>query len=418
MEQLIVRFFVENWKRKVISLFAALFVWYFVSYSIQETMTIHNIPVRVINVPKDKTVIGLLGNGYLESRVTLTLTGTKDVVLDLEPGEFEVLIDASTADQDEWVVQLTKKNLVTLNPDVDLVNHITALKHTDFIVKLSKMVVEKVPINIRPPYGSAPEGYEFLDIWPQGLLQNISGPSEEIDKLKLKGLKLLFNLDDITKDDLDAIAQKQNDMLVDEISFIVPKNWKRVAIPYHRFASEEINDPDAATLRIDFLKKKLLPLAKDIPIEVYYPTKNSDTVNPMTYSLALTEEIHETNGLTVFSYPLYVRDVSRTFLNIVRDYVKIVIVATPKGERDKLMWTVQVINPRELEETYVNKVMATQEDLKNEGPRPKRLRETLLKKRFREYLHRLTLYTALEEKLNLTATLDGGKVIVKTSLPN
>src|ERR1700733_13121884 len=116
MESLISYIFWNNWQRKLMALLTALVIWFFVSHSITETKTIRNVPIRISNLPAEKTILGLLPNGILSKRITLTLSGAKDVIDEIEPGDVEVNIDASAIDHNDWIVQITKKNLVSLNP--------------------------------------------------------------------------------------------------------------------------------------------------------------------------------------------------------------------------------------------------------------------------------------------------------------
>ena len=80
MDSIITRIFFHNWQRKLVAALAAIVIWMFVNNSINDTVTISNVPVRIINLPPDKTIPGLLPNGVLGRRLTLTLTGSKDVV--------------------------------------------------------------------------------------------------------------------------------------------------------------------------------------------------------------------------------------------------------------------------------------------------------------------------------------------------
>ena len=182
MESVISQLLFQNWQRKGIALVTAVVVWIFVNQSITETKTIPNVPVKVINLPQDKTINGSLPNGYLSTRLTLTLSGSKDVIKELEQGDLEVLLDASTADSDDWVVQVTKKNLVSLNPSLDLRHHINSVSHAEFVIKLSDLITDTVPVWIESPTGRPPQGYEFLDIWPEKLSQTISGPKEAVGR--------------------------------------------------------------------------------------------------------------------------------------------------------------------------------------------------------------------------------------------
>lgn len=408
MDTLISRILFQNWQRKLVAVLSALVIWLFVNSSIIETKTLTNVPIRVVNLPPDKTIQGLGSNRLLNKRITLTLSGTKDVIQELESGDLEVLLDVSTADSDDWVVHIGKKNLVSLNPSIDLFHHITTVSHPEFVLKLSKLVTEKIPINILPPTGTAPMGYEYLDVWPSKLLQVVSGPEEDVQALKTNGIDLTFNLNDITKADLDALKFSNSSSHDDEISFPVPDKWKKVTIPFSGVV-EEINDPEAQGLRIDFLRKSFLPISKEIPVQVFYPVKYSETINPKTYPLVSNERVHKVNDISLLNVSLYVKDVSRLFLDLVTENMEIIIVAAPKTERDMLLWDVEVVDAHELEDVYVAYLLT---NTKNTSTAMSKRRETVLRKRFREYMQRLTLYVAPEQKLHLDNMLDTNAVHV------
>lgn len=414
MESVISQLLFQNWQRKSIALVAAVIVWILVNQSITETKTIPNVPVKVINLPQDKTINGSLPNGYLSNRLTLTLSGSKDVIKELEQGDLEVLLDASTADSDDWVVQVNKKNLVSLNPSLDLKHHINSVSHPEFVIKLSDLITDTVPIWIEHPTGTPPHGYEFLDIWPERLSQTISGPKEAVQELKLKGLNLVVNMDKISTYDLDRIKESQQKNHDDEISFLIPEKWKKVPIPFRHNVLQEINDPDARNLRIDFLKQQLLPIGKEIPIVVYFPLKYSDTINPDTHSLEEGPRIDLRNGINVFTEPLYVKNVSRLFLDIVRENIEIVLIASPRTEREHLQWSIEVVDPREMEDTYVAYVIAEQKESGEQITNPLK-REEVLRKRFREYMQKLSLYTDDGDKLALFPILKDSTIALEST---
>jgi hypothetical protein len=398
----------NNWPRKVLALITALIIWLFVNSSIVETKTIPNVPIRITNIPTDKTIMGLLPNGMLSKRVTLTLSGTKDVVQELEAGDLEVLLDASTANSDEWVVQISKKNLVSLNPSIDLYHHVTqVVSHSELVLKISPLKTAKIPLTILPPIGDAPPGYEFLDVWPQHLQQTIIGPEEEIQALLVEGLQLTFNLADISKADLDAIKVPQSSMHSDEVSFPIPDAWKVVEIPCHTLVKDDLNDPDARYLRIDFLKKQFLPIEKEVPIRVFYPLKFLDTINPIAYPLLLNEQMREKNEVKSLTVPLFLKDVSKLFLNIIRDNMELTIVAAPITERSVLQWSLEVTDAHELEDVYAAFLLTNSAENKVNGSiAHSRQREMMLRSRFKEYMNRLRIYRAPDQKLYLDSRLE------------
>lgn len=400
MDSVIGRLFFHNWQRKLLAVVSALIIWFFVDRSITEVKVVPNVPIRIINLPNDKTIVGLLPNRLLSKRVTLTLSGSKDVIDEIEPGDLEVLLDVSTADSDEWLVSITKKNLVSLNPDIDLAHNITTVSHNEFLLKLSPLITAKIPIRVLIPSGDAPNGYEFLDIWPQKLMQTINAAEEEIQSLKSKSLELVIDLSDITKADLDAIKIPHDNIHDDEISFVIPPKWRKVALPWQGNALEEINDPEAQFLRIDFLRKSYTPINKEIAVRVFYPIKYSATINPETFPLTIDPPLQKKNSLTYLATPMYVKDVSHLFLEIISDYLEIAVVAAPKTEREMLTWSLEVIDPHELEDIYVAYLIAN-----SKGTNSKK-RELVLRKRFREYMHRLTLYKAPDVRLHLESLLE------------
>lgn len=139
MDSLISRLIINHWQRKLVAILVAVIVWFIVSESIMTTKTIHSVPVRVINLPANKTIEGLLPNGFLSRRITLTLTGSKEIIDQLEPGDLEILLDAAGQSND-WIVHISGKNLLSLNPEIDLTRHITQISHPEFALKL-------VPVN-------------------------------------------------------------------------------------------------------------------------------------------------------------------------------------------------------------------------------------------------------------------------------
>jgi len=407
MESIVREYLLHNWQRKLVALLTAIIIWLFVNHSISATKIIANVPIHIINLPPDKTIQGLLPNGMLMRRVTLTLTGSKDVVDDLESGDLEVLLDASTSDSDEWVVQISKKNLVSLNPSIDLSQHISQVSHPDLIIKLSKLVTARIPLSIQRPKGKAPQGFEYLDVWPQYLYQTVSGPEEEIQKLKEEGLELIFDLNEISRADLEAVKTPS---ISDEISYMVPKKWKQIPIPFHNNNYEELNDPDAQNLSIDFLRQEFLPLDKEIPISIFFPANELSTVNPSTLTLIPNNDIEMRDGVTFFTKPLYVKAVSRLFIEVVRNSLEIVITAAPKEKREVLAWSLQFINPRNLEDTYIAFAVANSPSMKGlQGLLPKK-KEEMLRRRFREYVQHFTLFLVDSKKLHLKNTIEGNLI--------
>lgn len=406
---MITQFLLHNWQRKLVALLTAIVIWLFVNHSINETKTLTNVPIRVINLPVDRTIQGLMPNGILGKRITLTLTGSKEVIDELEPGDLEVLLDASTADNADWIINVSKKNLVSLNPSIDLTQNIRQVDHSEFVIKLSKLVTARIPVTVTAPRGAPPQGYEFLDIWPQHLTQTVSGPEEDIQRLKEEGLEIAFDLSDISKADLDAIKTNARS---DEVSYPVSKKWKQVSIPFRNHVNEELNDTEAQSMRVDFLRKEMLLLDKEIPVSVYYPLDDIENINPTRVPLAANDDVVLKDGIYFLNKPLYAAEVSRLFVDVVKNSIEIVLIAAPKSKRKVLAWSVQFIQPRDLEDTFVAFSISNSATSKGTQGGISKKKEEMLRKRFRDYMQRMTLYLEQNKKLHIKGTIDNDQIRV------
>ncbi|MFA6916192.1 MAG: hypothetical protein WC222_07330 [Parachlamydiales bacterium] len=413
-ESRLYRFFFDHWQRKVVALFSAVILWLFVNHSITDTKTLPNIPIKIINLPADKTVVGLLPNGTLSKRITLTLSGTKDVIQDIEPSDVEVVLDASSVDTNEWIVDITKKNLVSLNPDINLASHITQVEHPDFVIHFSRLITARVPIHILPPIGEAPYGYEYMDIWPTRLFQTITGSEEEIAEIQAKKIQLEIDLSLISKADLEGLKNNVvSGVEINEVSFYIPPKLRKIFIPYREGLEEDINDPEAKNLHITFLIKQWLPIAGPLPIRVFYPLNLAETLNPDSHPLALNEKIAKIKGINVIKQSFYLYGVNKLFLDVVKDSLEIAIIAAPREEREVLEWGLNIVDAHELENTFVALLLANDQPVKNLGGGGLRRRELLLRQRFRNFMHNLALYLRPEHKLVLDAVVEKDSIIVK-----
>ncbi len=404
-------FFLSNWQRKLISIVLAVIVWMMVNYSLTTTRTLTNVPVRVINVPQGKTVDGLQSNGMLARRIALTLVGNQELLDEMTSGDVEIVIDASDK-PDDWIVSISKKNLVSLNSEIDLSKGISRVSHQSFILRMTKLVSEKIPVVITQPIGQAPRDYQFVDIWPYQLTLTVSGPEEVVKHLKAKGVKLTFNLNNITKAQLDALPQNADGTAGDLVSFFVPDAWKQVSLPVISDAPIEINDPQAKNLRIDFLRCNLLPIENPLPVALFFPPEYVSTLNPSNCRLMPSDFVKEVNGLTLITTPLYAKGADRLFVHIVRDMLQIAVIVTQRSDGAKPTWSLQYINPRTLEDRYVSTLMSdvSDEDIRQMQPT---LREEYLRNRFRSYMNRLQLYTSEEHKLDLDIQFQGSNVVIQ-----
>lgn len=405
MKQYLIQLFLQNWPRKCVAFISALVIWFLVNQSINITRTFPDVAIRVINLPQDKTVVGLLPNGLLNKRTSVTITGTKSVIADLRATDIEVVIDAE-GKKESWMAKIDRRSLVNLSSEWDLMKSITDVSGSDVFMKMSRLVVEEIPVTIKTPIGDPPKGYQFLNVWPKQLIQRVSGPEEQVMALKKEGLEITYNLNKIKESDLLAALTTAQ---TDEFSYFIPPSLKQIAIQFRDNALEPLNDPRAKNLRLDFLKQEFISLGEKLQLSVFFPPKYSRTLNPEIYSLAPNTYVERKDGLYFLNFPLYVRDVSRLFLEVVRENIELTVIAMPKSVQKKLSWTLELINEKALEDKFVTLSMEQGQGKYEET----NTSEELLRVRFRDYQHKLTLYLENQRPLTIEAELTGTTITLQ-----
>jgi hypothetical protein len=401
------KLFVNNWQRKLVALFFAVFIWFLVDHTIAVTNTFVNVAIRVINIPDNKTIEGLRADGTLKRDMTLTLKGSKEVLKDLRSEDIEVVINAQ-GKGDEWIVHVTKKDLVCVDPELDLVRNINEVNHSELFIRLEKLITEKIPIKVKMPAGEPPEGYQFLDIWPETLTITISGPASKVRELKSQGIDWRFDLSDIKKSELDHLGSLRPGTKTDEIVYYVPEQWKTVYIPFLGDHQQMIDDPASNYLQIDFLRNALIPIEQTVPVAVFFPLDNGLNVNPQKFNVAINGLIQEENGIKYLNLPLYARNVSRLFLDVVLNNLEIVVVAQENPETQRLPWSIQFVNANALEDKYIEELV------KSTADKPK-MSDQYLRERFRNYLHRFHVYGKDGNRVDLDIKFKDGFVVVENN---
>ncbi|MES2198973.1 MAG: hypothetical protein V4489_02245 [Chlamydiota bacterium] len=411
MKTLCKKIFLINWQRKSIALLLGMVIWLTVNHSLTSTKVINNVPVKVINLPVGKTIEGMQNNGRLGRKLNLTVIGNTNTLKDLNANDLEIVIDA-LGRSDEWIASISKKNLVSLNPEVDVNKGISKVFYPSFILRMTKLVTEKIPVIVTRPIGEAPRGYEFLDVWPYTLSLTVSGPEDVIRRLQTKEQKITFNLNDISKAQLDALSISQSSEKSDVVSFFIPDQWKQIYIPLLSDTPLELDEVTDQTLRIDFLCHHLIPLESPIFISLFYPPEYESIYNPVTLKIKPNTLVREQHEIFTIRPLLYAKGSDRLFTQIIKNRVQITIVASPLSQRTFLEWGLQFINPIQLEDQYVSTLMSDASDENIRIMKPS-IREEYLRNRFRSYMNRFRLFTADDTKFELNARIEGNNVEIE-----
>lgn len=397
----------SNWPRKLVALILAIIIWLTVNQTLISTRTINNVPIRIINLPPGKTLEGIQTNGHLVKKLNLTVTGNKTIIEELSSYDLEVVLDAADK-PDEFMGIISKKNLSSLNPEIDISKVIKRVQYPSFIVRMTNLVTEQIPVIITKPIGEAPRGYQFLDIWPYRLLLTVQGPEDTLKRLKEKELRLTLNLNEVKKSQLDALDQDEQEV----VSFFVPDYWKQIKVPSLGDVPISIDDPKAKLLRIDFIRSRFSPLNHAIPVSLFFPIETLNKLNPDTVQLAESTLLKKIHGQGVIQIPLLVNGVGPRFLNLVEKMIEIEIIVIPQAKQEVLSWNVQLVNPRQLEDQYVQAFNGelVDPDILLLAPI---LREEYLRNRFRSYVNRLQLFKMDETKLNLSISLKKNVITIE-----
>lgn len=410
MKSLLNTLLLHNWPRKGLSLLIAIIIWLVVDQSLTTTKTIPSVPIRIINIPEGKTVDGMQSNGILNKKITLTITGKKTLLEDLNSSDIEIVIDASHK-KDEFITTITKRNISSLNPDLNVAKDISKVSAKNFILHLSKISKEKIPIYITSPIGEPPKGYQFLDVWPYKLYLTVNGPEEVVKQLKARGLKLTFNLNDISKAELDNLHSHTDKVRKDVVSFFVPTQWKQLFLPTLSKTPIQIDDPDAKFLRIDFIRSELLPISKQVPVSLFTPPNTPIKIPLDKITIAKTSLITKKNGITLLNKPLYAKGISDLFIQIVKDMLMVMILYDI-NQKDGINWSIQFINPKILEDRYVSMLISdtSSEEIRDLQPK---LRQDYLRNRFRNYMNRFQFFTADDKLLELNIQMRDNQVFIE-----
>ncbi len=411
MKTLFVKLFIENWHRKAVSFLLGMLIWLTVNHSLTTTKTLTNVPVRIVNLPLDQTIEGMQGNGRLNKKLNLILIGNINTLNELNATDVEIVIDAA-GKTGQWEAPISKKNLVSLNTEIDIAKGISKIYHPSLLLRMAKLITEKIPIIITHPIGEAPRGYQFLDIWPYRLSLSISGPEDVIKRLKLKEQKITFNLNDISKAQLDAIANNQPGKISDVISFIVPKQWKQINIPLLSDLPFELDEIQEQSLRIDFLRCSLVPLDSPVFVSLFYMPEYASIYNPLTLRIRPNAVVEEMHGIFMLRPFLYAKGCDRLFVQVVKNRVQITFITIPSTQRKILDCGIQFINSSQLEQEYVSTLMSDTSDENIQSMKPS-MREEYLRNRFRSYMNRFSLYSSKDKKFELSAKINGSFVDIE-----
>ena len=393
------------------ALILGIVTWFSVNHTLIYTKTIVNIPIKVINLPEGKTVSGFKSEAISNNTISLSITGNKNVLDFLSANDLLVVIDGQDK-KTTFNTIITANNIISKNPSIKIERDIKKIKPEEVEVNITNSITDKISVFITDPVGEPPKGYQFYDVRPCTLSLSVTGPEEIVKNLKLKGLKLTYNLSDISEEELYTLEADEKTSKNDIISYYVPSSWKKIVIPELSNSPMEIDDPNANSIRVDFTKQDFLEIKKPIPVVLYFPDSSSDSLNPSLIKIANNDLVKKINGIDMITSTLFAENVSQRFLDTISDRMVIMILVQDRKDGKDLEWNIQVVLPLEQEKLFATKSMKDETFNKEKLTQPYVL-EDFLKMRFRTYMNRFRLWVSPTQKLHLKITLKDNLVYIE-----
>lgn len=419
MISLLRKIFIEHWPRKLISLLAALLIWFVVHHMLTTTKTFPNVEIRVVNIPDGLTIKGLGSDGLLTKRITLRITGSKSILDYLSSSQIEVILNAENKPQ-TWNVHITKDELVLLGaPEDTLKRDISSISHPKLELQFIPVKTAKIPVTITRPSGKPPGGWQYTGVFPQKLYATVSGSETQIQQLQERGLHLTFDLSLITKSELENLIDSRHDRQLRSIGYTIPNEWKKLRLPFAPYSEIEIDDPNHEILKIHFLKQELLPVGKHIPISLFYLSKITSTYHTEKLLLKNSEYIVHKNGIDLLNIPLYAMNVSQLFLDVARDHIQL-IVELELDEKQNIVcnWALDFVNLKKMEKAYVQKAMMQYKSEHVTNSLQEKMLAHKFQSKFHNYIRYIELYVAPNKPLELNIEAQQNEIkIVPLSIP-
>lgn len=158
----------EDWLLKLVSLFFAIFLWYFVTGEDRVDMNVQ-VPVEIVNLPRSLVI-----SNQFKNQLEVTVSGPRGMIRKISQQEITRTIDLSDA---------TPGNVVIPN-DLDSIKFphgIQALRiqPKQIILLLDRMIHKEMPIKLVTT-GKLPRDYELEEIILEPKALTISGPDAVI----------------------------------------------------------------------------------------------------------------------------------------------------------------------------------------------------------------------------------------------
>lgn len=396
----------QQWQRILFSAIAGIFTWWYIHETLVSTRVFTDVPIYIQGLPPGKTLGGLRKDGRLMRQFSVTLKGRRKALETIKPDQIELLVNAA-GKGDIWKEELELDSIRCLNPEVQIGRDVIALEHPPLQIRLTTKISRDIQVSILPPSGSLPKGYKLIDVWPDRLTQTVEGPEEAVQALMVRRLFLTFDLNRITKQQLERMSEEQ--FAGSEIFLKVPESWKHIDLPAPFGESVPLQDPQAESLILVILRPAMLALEHPIPIRISplpIPTSTSPFNNRELKITVDDGYVSMTHDLAYWVRPVFIDGVSRDFLQTILPHLEFVVYVGTKGN---ISGQFEIANAQRAERKYIQKMMQSHFERASD--------EDLLHKRLRQqfwfYVSQMVFYDAARQPLQWDFTISGNHLRIK-----
>jgi len=248
----------------IISILGSILIWVMVAYNVDTTIpiTIRNVPVNINTSDEALARMGLEPVAdNIDFTVDVEVIGSRSTVGNMKPSDIQIEARVNNV-SGPGTYDLALEVVDSKNRDVE----IKGTTPETITLRFDRNVTKKLPINLELIGIDIPEGYVMDEesIYPTEV--TVTGPSEEMEKVKTANV--IMNFDEPISAPVDASIAIE---LHDEDDNVVES-------PYFRYDNREVN------LDIPVLKKKVIPVTFD-----FVNVPESFDVDILEYALSPSE---------------------------------------------------------------------------------------------------------------------------------
>jgi len=220
----------KNWVLKLVSLFFALFLWYFVVGEDKVDMNV-TLPVEIVNLPRD-----LIISNQFKKQIEVTISGQRSLIRGMAEQHISRSIDLSKATPGTVVIQ-NAPDTIKLPRGLNILR----VQPPTLTLLLDRLIQKELPIEPKL-VGKVHKNFRLDSVTVEPLTLNISGPQLILDK-----------------------EEHLNTNPID-INGLIQSEVKQVSLALKNEISDLIGEPMVA-VRLNVSELKLEMEFADIPID-------------------------------------------------------------------------------------------------------------------------------------------------------